>query len=1061
MKRTPSPILRVVALLSTSIVCGLAASYISLGAQQPSEAAAIKALQWREIGPANPGGRISAIVGIPGDPKVFYVGAAAGGIFKTTNASTTFEPVFDGQNVQSIGDIVVSPSDPNVVWAGSGEGNPRNSAGMGDGVYRSTDAGRTWTNLGLGDTEKIARVRVHPKDPDTAWVCALGHEWGPNEERGVFKTTDGGKTWKKVLYIDNLTGCSDLDLNLSNPRILFAGMYTHRRWAWSFESGGKQTAVYRSMDGGETWQKLSGHGLPKGPMDRIGVVIAQSRPDTVYAISETKDEGELWRSDDNGQSWRTANSDPNINFRPFYYSDIRVDPNNPDIIYSLSGPLQKSTDGGRTFTRIADSVHGDHQAMWIDPKDSNRILEGSDGGFQVSYDAGATWDVINTFAATQFYHLDYDMRDPYFVCGGLQDNGTWCGPIRTGSPMGVQKSDWYTVGGGDGFFGVPMAKDWWMVFATSQGGYITMRDIRSGRSWNVQPYPNRVGSVGDAMKDHKYRFNWNPPVVRSPHDPQVVYFGGNALFRTTTYGQSWEVISPDLTTNDKSKQQSSGGEIVVDNTAAEFHCTIIAIAPSPVDPNVIWVGTDDGNVQVTRDGGRTWTNVFTKVPGLAPNAFIPTVEASHFDAGTAYVAADHHQDNDYQPYAYKTTDFGKTWSALHATLPKRGWIHAVREDPRNRNLLYAGTELGVFASWDGGGRWVSIRNNLPAVPVRDMMVHPRDNDLVLATHGRGAWVLDDVTPLQKLAEALSASGPTLFDVRQATRWVMWNKDSNVGEKWYQAPNPPNGALITYHLKSEVKDLALTIIDKSGKTVRTIRNAPGAAGVNRSVWDLRHDPPPSPAGAPVAGGGGFGGGGAVAVLPGEYTVTLRADGREVSKPVSVRIDPRVEITAAELQAQYDLAVQLQELSTKATVMVARVDDLTRQLTALQQRISQRRTLIAGGGAAAPPTPETTDMAGAVKAALEKLKTLRDTRLARPLPGLGYRQYPRLQEEIRTVFSIVNGDPFPPTEGAKVRDKELVDETNQLAAELNEIIGKEIGFINQAMAKMQYIAAEPIK
>jgi photosystem II stability/assembly factor-like uncharacterized protein len=1068
---------RALAVSAVMAALALTSARATVDAQQPAEAAAIKSLYWREIGPANPGGRISAIVGIPGDPKVFYVGAAAGGIFKTTNAGTTVEPIFDDQNVQSIGDIAIAPSDPNVLWVGSGEGNPRNSAGMGDGVYRSTDAGRTWVNLGLGDTEKIARVRVHPKDPDTAWVCALGHEWGPNEERGVFKTTDAGKTWKKVLYLDNLTGCSDLDINLSNPRILFAGMYTFRRWAWFFESGGKQTAVYRSMDGGETWQKLA-NGLPKGPMDRIGLSIAQSSPNILYVISETTNEGELWRSDDNGESWRMVNDDRNINFRPFYYSDIRVDPNNPDIIYSLSGPLSKSADGGRTFARIANSVHGDHQAMWIDPQDSDRVLNGSDGGFQVSYDAGRTWDVMNTFAATQFYHLDYDLRDPYYVCGGLQDNGTWCGPSRTGSPMGVTKADWYTVGGGDGFFGVPMMKEPHMVFATAQGGYITVRDIRSGRSWNIQPYPNRVGSVGDAMKDHKYRFNWNPPVVRSPHDPKVIYFGGNVLFKTTSYGQSWDVISPDLTTDDKSKQQSSGGEIVTDNTAAEFHCTIIAIAPSPVDPNVIWVGTDDGNVQVTRDGGKTWNNVFKNPPGLAPNAFIPTVDASHFDAGTAYAAADHHQDNDYQPYAYKTTDFGKTWTAIHANLPKRGWIHAVREDPKNRNLLYAGTELGVYASWDGGGRWVSIRNNLPAVPVRDMFVHTRDNDLVLATHGRGAWILDDVTPLQKLGEAMAASAPMLFDPPQATRWVMWNRESNVGEKWYRADNPANGALLTYHLKSDAKDVTIAIADKSGKTVRTIRNAARTSGVNRIVWDLRMDVPPPPAGSqptgfgPSTGSGqagrgagagaaaffGFGGGG-IAALPGEYTVKLRVDGRETSKPVAVRMDPRVDISMADLQAQYDLAMQLQDLSTKATAMTVRVDDLTRQLTALQQRLSQRRALTDGSGAAGQA--ESADLGGAVKAAIQKLKTLRDTKLARPLPGLGYRQYPRFQEEVRTVFGIVNGDPFPPTEGAKIRYKELVEEGAQLTAELNAIITTEVAFINQAMGKLPYVAVETIK
>jgi len=1080
MKRTASRNARVLLVAAAALAVAVTVPRVSVNARQTSaEASAIEALEWRTIGPANVGGRISVITGVAGDSKVYYVAGANGGVFKTTNGGTTFEPIFDHETAISIGDVAVAPSDPSVLYVGTGEGNPRNNASLGDGVYRSTDGGGHWVNTGLGDTEKIARIRVHPTDPDTAWVCALGREWAPNEERGIFKTVDGGKSWKKVLYIDQDTGCSDIDVNWSNPRILFAGMYSYRRKPWNLDSGGKQTAVYRSIDGGETWQKLSGdpdNGLPTEPMDRIGVSIAQSHPDTVYVISETKTEGELWRTDDGGESWMMVNDDRNLNFRPFYYSDVRADPNNPEVVYTLSGGLSKSTDGGRTFFRIGQGVHGDHQALWIDPADSNRVLSGSDGGWQVSMDGGETFAIINTVAFTQFYQINYDLRDPYYVCGGLQDNGTWCGPSQTGSNIGIQKSDWYTVGGGDGFYGVPLLEEPWIVFATSQGGYVTVRDIRSGRSWNIQPYPNRVGSVGDKMADHKYRFNWNVPIVRDPLDPKTVYFGGNVLFKSSNYGQKWDVISPDLTTNDKSKQQDSGGEVVVDNTAAEFHCTIIAIAPSPLDHDVIWVGTDDGNVQVTRDGGKTWTNTSQNLPGIAPNAWIATVEASHFDAGTAYVAADHHRDGDYAPYAFKTTDYGRTWTPIYDGLPKRGWIHVVREDPKNRNLLYLGTELDVFASWDGGRQWTSIRNNLPPVQVRAIFVHPRENDLVIGTHGRGAFIIDDATPLQKLAEAMTTDA-TLFDVPRATRWVMWNRDANTADQFYSAPNPPAGAMISYYLKSEPREnVSVVIKDKTGAVVRTLRNQPKQAGVNRVAWDLRMDTPPQPdldamiaaflgpqrGGAAGRGGrgggrgrGGFGGfGGGAYVLPGEYSVTLRVGGRELTKPVQVRMDPRVEISAEALQEQQDMALKLQELGTKAQGLVAQVDSLTRQLTALQQRLRSQRGPAAAGEQRAAQA-EQADLDGAVRAILAQLKEFRDTKLARPLAGLNYRQYPRFQEEVRSVSGMANGDPWGITEGVKLRYTELVAEYGQLADELQAFITNDIARINQAMSSAPYI------
>ncbi len=559
----------------------------SLNAQQPEQ---LKALRWRSVGPANNAGRVSVVAGVPGNRDVYYVAGANGGIIKTINGGITFKPIFDKEPVASIGAIAVAPSDPNIIYVGTGEENPRNNASIGDGMYKSVDAGEHWTHIGLAQSDKIARIVVDAKNPDLVYACGLGREWGPNEERGVFKTIDGGKTWRKVLYVDSQTACSDIAADPGNSNILYAGMYTYRRWAWHLESGGGNTAVYRSNNGGETWERLSGkdreRGLPKTDMDRIGIAVAPSEPSIVYVISETKNEGELWRSDDGGDHWRTVNRDPNINFRPFYYADIRVDPQNPNRVFSLSGSLYMSEDGGQNFRTIARDVHGDHQAMWIDPTNPKYILSGSDGGWQVSYDGGKNFEVVNNFPFTQFYHINYDMQRPYMVCGGLQDNGNWCGASQALSGQGIRKNDWFTVSGGDGFFTVPVMDKPWLVYSDAQGGMINITDTRTGTQKTIYPYPNRVGSVGDAMISHKYRFNWNSPIALSPINPKVVYFGGNVLFKSTDYGMSWQVISPDLSTNDPKKQESSGGPIVVDNTAAEFHCTIITIAPSPLDSNV-------------------------------------------------------------------------------------------------------------------------------------------------------------------------------------------------------------------------------------------------------------------------------------------------------------------------------------------------------------------------------------------------------------------------------------------------------------------------------------------
>jgi photosystem II stability/assembly factor-like uncharacterized protein len=1090
------------AVLYTVVLAGAAHA---AHAQQPSAAPARPAsvrsdtvtaatprrqVAWRSVGPTNNAGRVSVVVGVPGNRDVYYVAGANGGIIKTTNGGTTFKPIFDKQTAGSIGAIAVAPSDPNVLYVGTGEGNPRNNASIGDGMYKSVDGGEHWTHIGLEKSDKIARIVIDSRNPDVVFACALGREWGPNEERGVFKTVDGGKSWSKVLYVDAQTACSDVAIDPGNSNIVYAGMYTYRRWAWHLESGGGNTAVYRSVNGGSTWERLSGkdknRGLPKKDMDRIGIAVSPSDPNIVYVISETKDEGELWRSDDGGNRWRTVNRDPNINFRPFYYADIRVDPQNPNRLFSLSGSLYLSEDGGANFKTIGRDVHGDHQAMWIDPTNPRYILSGSDGGWQVSYDGGKNFEVVNTFPFTQFYHINYDMQKPYMVCGGLQDNGNWCGASQTFTDQGNRRNDWYTVSGGDGFFTVPVMDKPWLVYSDAQGGMLNITDTRTGTQKTIYPYPNRVGSVGDAMLGHKYRFNWNSPIALSPLNPKVVYFGGNVLFKSTDYGMSWQEISPDLTTNDPAKQQHSGGPIVVDNTAAEFHTTLLSIAPSPLDSNVIWVGTDDGNVQVTRNGGKSWSNVFTNVPGLKPNAWIPTVEASHFDAGTAYAVADHHQDDDYAPYAYMTTDYGKTWKRITGDLPvQASWAHVIREDPRNRNLLYIGTEMGVWASWDRGAHWRSIRGEVPVTPVRDMQIHPRDNDLLLATHGRGLYILDDITHLQQAEQAPEAE-VTLFDIRPAVRWSQWSRDGNLGQKIWAGDNPPQGALITYHLKSQpAGEVNVTITDAQGRVVRRMKRVADDAGINRINWDLRQDPPPS-ASAPRTPGAPAPDTSLAAVrarraaaaeaqsfedeyvaryfpnvgppvMPGTYTVTLAIGGKTYSKPVQVELDPRSDMTTTQLAAQVDASARMVELTGQVTRIIGTTDNVLLQLNRLQEQLSRPA---ADGNSAAQGADASAPAANAkvvaeVGAAIKDLRHFRDSVLARPLPGLGYRQYPRLRDEIQTVTGMIARPMMPPTAGETLRMNELRTEVDQAQARLDGILQGRIAGINQALAGTAHI------
>ena len=1018
-------------------------------AQNVPTGQAIKRYKWRAIGPANMGGRVTDIVGVPGDPSTFYLGGADGGVFKTTNGGVTFEAQFTDQRAYSVGALALAPSNPEVVWLGSGEGDPRNSVGYGNGVYRSVDGGKSWNHLGLDKTERIKRIVVDPNDPDVACVCALGKEWGTNPERGVFLTRDAGKNWEKVLYIDETTGCSDIAMELSNPKVLYAGMWTFSRKPWRFDDGGGQTAVYRSMDGGKTWEKIM-KGLPNKPMARIGLSVAQSQPNTVYMITEFKDlSGTLFRSDDRGSHWKMVNDDPNLNFRPFYYSDVRVDPSNPDHLFTLSGRLSKSTDGGRTFKFIAQGVHGDHQSRWIDPKNGKHVLSGSDGGFQVSYDGGETWDIINNVELSQFYQIFVDNKVPYNVYGGLQDNGTWVGPSNSLVEDGIMKRHWTALAGGDGYYAVPIPGSENEIYANLQGGVIFHVDTKLGNVRNIHPYPKITGSAGDAIDKHKYRFNWDSPILVSPNDPNTVYTGGNVIFRSRDKGYSWEEISPDLTTNDKSKQISSGGEIYQDNTAAEFHCTVLTIAESPKQKDVIWAGTDDGNVQLTMDGGKTWANVKNNIKGLPAFAWVGKIHASEHDAGTAFVAVDQHRLDDFTPHAYMTTNFGKTWTDIGTGLPQDDYVKVVRQDPHNPNLLFAGMEHGIFASWDKGKTWTKLNMNLPPVSVRDLRVQARDRDLVIGTHGRGAWILDDIRPLEEMGSVASKAAH-VFPVRDAILWHYSSQMENLGDRTYRAKNPEYGAYINFYLQKDPKGpIEVNISDNSGKPIQTIKDTLSKAGINRIVWNLRSqwatplDNPPQ--------GGWRSGSYNPLVIPGNYTAKINVDGQELTARIVVKADPRANLTDQDYRMKLETTTRLNGLLSKAHEMINQSESVVRQLKELKEKLKSD-----------PEVGMDKALNGEIDQAIKKLESFTDDVLRRPPPNMSYRQRPRLREEIGSLMYAVDGATARPSTQQSNRSTELDREAQDASNQLERIISEEVDKINNKLKDLpQIVVKKPMQ
>jgi photosystem II stability/assembly factor-like uncharacterized protein len=1010
-------------------------------AQQTTAADAVQKtferLEWRSIGPANMGGRTADVEGVPGDPSTVYVATASGGLWKTTNSGVRWTPLFERQGTISIGDIALEPGNPDVVWVGTGEANPRNSVSFGDGVYKSTDGGRTWQHTGLRDSERVSRILVNPRNPDVVYVGALGRAFGPSEERGVFMTTDGGRTWTKTLYVDNEHGVADMDMDPNNPNVLYAAMWKFRRTPWTHTSGSERGGVFKSVDGGRTWKKLE-KGLPK-LVGRIGVKVAPSNPSVVYAITESKD-GTLYRSDDAGETWRNVSKQTSIVSRGFYYTDLRVDPQNEERVYAVASILYVSIDGGRNFRSITGRTHIDYHALWIDPRNPKRMWQGQDGGVAVSYDAGETWEYVNNIPLGQFYQIHLDDRQPFYnISGGLQDNGTWTGPSRTREPAGILNDDWRMVSFGDGFFALTHPEDPDLYLTESQGGNVVRTHMSNREQQLVVPY---MGDDGGPAEFAKYRFNWNAPLVASPHDGKVVYLGGNVLFRSADFGQTWTAISPDLTTNDRSKQKDAGGPVAFENTGAEFYSTIISVAESPQRAGTIWAGTDDGNLQVTTDGGKTWTNLTKNVPGLAPNSPVSHVEPSRADAQTAYVSFDRHMLDDFRPYVFKTTDGGRTFRNVTGNLPAKAHVWVVREDPKNPRLIYAGTELGLYASYTGGGEWVFLGlKNLPHVAVHDIAVHPRENDLVLGTHGRSIWIFDDATPIQQMTPETAAREAHLFDVRPAVRHTTRFTRYGIGDKVFAGPNPPYGALVTYYLKEKPDEkvrVKVQVLDAAGKVITEMENVPKEKGLNRVSWNLRYGGPEvrrPPRDEEVQFTGPPRG---PQVVPGTYTVRLVMGDKTFDRPVVVRLDPTVTAPAADLQAAFDMALRLRDMQSETNRALRTLDSLKTQIEFVERTLKERQT---------DPPKELTDRLAAEKKRIDELSG----KLAQPEGGLGFEGRAQLVDKIGYLFFTVDGVNAAPTAAQRELYGELQKESATKMTEVNRYFTETVGQLNEALRR----------
>jgi len=941
--RTKTRLNLILAVMSVALAVGVV---LPLSAQNYDEKL-FNGLKYRLIGPYR-GGRALTAVGVPSEPHTYYFGAVAGGVWKTTNGGMTWVPLFDKQAVSSIGSLAVADSDPNVIYVGTGEACIRGNISHGDGVYKSTDAGKTWANIGLKDTRNIGRVIIHPTNPDIVFVAALGHAYGFNEERGVFRTRDGGKTWEKVLYVSDRAGAIDITFNTKNPSNLYATTWAEWRNPWYMNSGGPGSAVWKSTDGGTTWKKLT-KGLPD-LMGKIGVSLSAAAPERVYLIVEALEEkGGVYRSNNGGESFEQLTDDHRLRHRPWYYTHINADPSNPDTVYVLNVGLYKSIDGGKNWAPMAGLPHGDHHGLWIDPKDSSRMINANDGGGTISVDGGVTWSRQDNQPTAQFYHVTTDNQFPYRVYGSQQDNSSVSIASRADDGS-IGREDYHSVGGGEAGY-IAVDDENGVVYAGEYFGILTRWDRRTNQAHNISVWPDDTD--GHEAANLKYRFNWTEPIVVSRHEKGAVFYAGNVLFKSTNGGLSWTAISPDLTRNDKSKQGRSGGPITGENISIEYYNVIFSVAESPQQKDMLWVGTDDGLVHLTRDGGKSWSNI---TPSGMPEGMVSQLDASPHDAGSAYIALDRHKFDDFTPYIYKTSDYGKTWARINSGIPNNTFVRAVRVDPKKKGLLYAGTENGMYVSFDDGANWQSLQLNLPQSPIHDLVV--KDNDLVVATHGRSFWILDNIEPLRQLSSQLEQADVHLYAPSPAMRF---RGGGGAGRGGFAGENPPNGAILYYRLKNKAEgEVTLEILDGKNEVIRKYSSVekkvegrplperpgreqrgdvlPTEAGMHRFVWNLRYELPdfvPSviwDMGPPVG----------PLALPGKYTARLTVAGKSQTAPIEVVMDPRVTTPLADLQKQMALQLDIRKLIADTHGAVMEIRGVRSQLFDLRKRLGSDKS-----------------------------------------------------------------------------------------------------------------------
>ena len=1068
----------------------------------PPPADPYAALEYRFIGP--PGNRVSAVVGVPGDPNTYYVGAASGGVWKSSDGGVHWRPIFDDQPAQSIGAIAIAPSDPSVVWVGTGESFIRSNVSLGNGVYRSTDAGKTWTHVGLEKTGRISRVVIDPRNPDVVFVAALGTCYGPQPERGVFRTTDGGKTWQRVLFVDEMTGASDLSMDATNPRILFAGMWPIDIKTWGRKSGGPGGGVYVSRDGGTTWSPIKGHGLPAPPIGKVAVAVAPSDPQRVYALIETGQRGSLWRSDDGGEQWKRVNASRLLNERPHYYTRMLVMPDNAKEVYFPSNGMGATWDGGETAEPIRWG--GDNHDMWADPKDPRRMMIGSDGGVQISTTRGRQWNSVR-LPIGQIYHVATDNRIPYMVYGQMQDDGSMRGPSNSRRGPRIHPALWTTTAGCETGWNIPDPVDPEVVWGGCYAGVVERFDAKTGLSRSVSVWPERT--MGAPAAEVKLRMNWTFPIAISPHDHQTAYVGSQYVHATSDGGQTWRTISPDLTLNDKSTMGDSGG-LTVDNLSVEYAGVVFSIAESPLEKGVIWAGTNDGLVQVTRDGGTHWNNVTPEIPGLPPRGTVSSVEPGRFDPGTCYISVDLHQVDNRDPFLYKTADYGRTWRAISSGIPKSplSYAHVLRESPHRRGLLFAGTENGLYVSFDDGGQWQPLQSKLPRAPVHWLTIQEQFHDLVVGTYGRGFYILDDLSGLEQLDAAVRAQDAHLFSPRPAYRFRSVSGPALAPSGTSAGKNPPYGASLQYWLKAKVKDpgepdasedlpalseaereerqrerakatpIEIVISDASGRTIRRLRGT-NKVGLNRIYWDLRYEPTvpvrlrTTPPGNPhVWEEKRFRGQGHRAVFyygitetrrgplvtPGTYTVTLKVDGKaQPPQSLTVLRDPNTGRSEADVLASSELSLAIYRDTDATARMINALEWTRKQLEDLRGMLKARKATTADFDRVA---------------AFERDAQAVEDRLLQPTLGeadeksfrgeLGlYLKLLWLQAEVGAGAADVSGNAdFPPTQAEREVYELLSARLAEVRKALDALYATALPAFNEAMRSRGFAQVMPV-